>query len=165
MIIRDAEQSEREQVLNLTLKAYGEYQGDAPEGFWDVYVTNIREAVLNGPDIERIVAEIDGQLVGSVLLCKRSFNFDEPEIRLLSIDPGFRQKGIAGKLMGECENRLRNRGHLRVVLHTTSLMETARQMYERGGYRRLEEIDFSPVPGFVVVGYVKDLQNAETVSR
>lgn len=30
-------------------------------------------------------------------------------------------------------------------------------MYERNGYKRYEKIDFSPVPGFNVLGFIKDL--------
>lgn len=48
-------------------------------------------------------------------------------------------------------------GKRRVVLHSTHLMSIARQWYERSGYRRSEAIDFYPVPGFLVMGFAKDV--------
>lgn len=155
--IRDAEENEREAMLNVTLAAYREFEVNADKKFWKQYEHNIAQAINQGPDIERIVYLIDKKIVGSVLLCKQSFNSAEPEIRLLAVDPAYRQKGIAKALMNECERRLAERGHKQVVLHTTSLMQTARAMYERNGYTRYEKIDFSPVPEFIVIGFIKDL--------
>lgn len=53
--------------------------------------------------------------------------------------------------------RVSRMGTRRVALHSTHLMSVARQWYERSGYRRYEAIDFSPVPGFLVMGFAKDL--------
>ncbi|MFA6210502.1 MAG: GNAT family N-acetyltransferase [Candidatus Obscuribacterales bacterium] len=155
--IRDAEENEREAMLNVTLAAYREFEVNADANFWQLYEKNIAQAINEGPDIERIVYLIDKKIVASVLLCKQSFNSPEPEIRLLAVDPAYRQKGIAKALMNECERRLAERGHKQVVLHTTSLMQTAREMYERNGYTRYEKIDFSPVPEFIVIGFIKNL--------
>lgn len=155
--IRDAKEEERSAMLEVTLNAYREFEANADDKFWQMYEQNIAEAIHRGEDIERIVYLLDEKVVGSVLLCKQSFNSPEPEIRLLAVDPAHRQKGIAKALMDECEQRLAKRGHKQVVLHTTHLMQTAREMYERNGYKRYEKIDFSPVPGFNVLGFIKDL--------
>jgi hypothetical protein len=40
-----------------------------------------------------------------------------------------------------------------MFLHTTQLMAVARTMYERMGFTRVPEHDFSPVPGFHVMAY------------
>ena len=145
-------------MLELTKASYKEYQDNSPAGFWDIYMTNIAEAIMKAPNTERIAAFIDGQMAASVLLCQKSFNGHDPEIRLLSVSPLFRQKGLAAKLMQECEQRLASRGVKKVVLHTTHLMQIARAMYERSGYQRFEAIDFSPVPNFIVMGYRKELE-------
>ena len=155
--VRDAQGEERSAMLRVTLAAYKEFEANADENFWKQYELNIAQAINHGPDIERIVYLNDEKVVGSVLLCKQSFNSPEPEIRLLAVDPAHRKKGIAKALMDECEQRLAQRGHKQVVLHTTSLMQTAREMYERNGYKRYEKIDFTPVPGFTVIGFIKDL--------
>ena len=145
-------------MLALTLKAYDEFRPGAPDAFWQQYTTNIAAAVTTGADTQRIVAFIGDKMVGTVLLCNKSMRGNEPEIRLLAIDPSHRRQGIAKKLMTECESRVRNEGHKRVVLHTTNLMQVARKMYEGNGYERFEEIDFRPIPEFLVMGFVKSLR-------
>jgi ribosomal protein S18 acetylase RimI-like enzyme len=156
--IRDAREAELPAMVNLTKASYAEFQDGSPSGFWDVYMTNIEEAIMWAPDTEQIAAFLDGELVASVLLCHKSFKGDDPEIRLLAVLPDFRKHGIARQLMDECERRVGRTGKTRVVLHTTHLMSTARRWYERSGYFRFEAIDFSPVPGFLVMGFAKDLK-------
>lgn len=156
--IRDARETELPAMVSLTKAAYAEFRDTSPSSFWDVYMTNIEEAIMRAPDTERVAAFFDGKLVGSVLLCYRSFKGDDPEIRLLAVPPDFRRHGIARQLMDECERRVRRAGKARVVLHTTQLMSIARPWYERSGYFRFEAIDFSPVPGFLVMGFAKDLK-------
>lgn len=156
--IRDARETELRAIVNLTKASYAEFQDGSPNGFWEAYMTNIEEAIMRAPDTERIAAFLDGELVASVLLCHKSFKGDDPEIRLLAVLPDFRKHGIARQLMDECERRVGCTGKARVVLHTTHLMSIARRWYERSGYFRFEAIDFSPVTGFLVMGFAKDLK-------
>lgn len=155
--IRDVREIEVPAALAVTKASYSEFRDGSPGGFWEKYTTNIEEAIVRAPATERIAAFLNGELVGSVLLCHRSFVGDDPEIRLLAVLPLFRRHGIARHLMDECERRVRGMGKARVVLHTTHLMSIARAWYERAGYSRFEAIDFSPVPGFLVMGFAKDL--------
>jgi len=156
--IRDAGEAELPAMVNVTKASYAEFQESSPSGFWEVYMTNVEETIMRASDTERIAAFLDGELVASVLLCHKSFKGDDPEIRLLAVLPDFRKHGIARQLMDECERRVGRAGKARVVLHTTHLMSTARRWYERSGYFRFEAIDFSPVPGFLVMGFAKDLK-------
>ena len=158
--IRDVREAEVPSALAVTKASYSEFRDGSPDEFWEKYMTNIEEAILRAPATERIAAFLNGELVGSVLLCHRSFAGDDPEIRLLAVLPAFRRHGIARQLMDECERRVRRMGKARIVLHTTHLMSIARAWYERSGYSRFEAIDFSPVPGFLVMGFAKDLTNA-----
>ena len=159
--IRDATEAELRAMLSVTRASYAEFRDGSPGDFWEKYMTNIEEAIMRASDTERIAAFLDGELVGSVLLCHKAFNSDDPEIRLLAVLPNFRRHGIARQLMEECERRIRLMGKTRVVLHTTDLMSIARPWYERSGYVRSESIDFSPVPGFLVMGFAKDFKTAE----
>lgn len=161
LTIRDASKSERQVVLDLTLKAYAEFEKEAPPGFWPQYMSNISATLLNDESAERIIALVDGNIVGSVLVYESTPESPYPKIRLLAVDPDLRQSGIAGALMRECENRLVDRGHETITLHTTSLMKTARAMYERHGYLRHPAIDFEPVSNFTVWGFRKSM-NQET---
>lgn len=160
--IRDAREDELTRMLRVTNASYAEFRDGSPDAFWDTYMVNIEETILRAPDTERIAAFLDGELVASVLLCRRPLKGDDPEIRLLAVLPHLRTRGIARQLMDECELRVRRMGKTRVVLHTTHLMSIARHWYERAGYVRFEGIDFYPVPGFLVMGFTKDLSNGPT---
>lgn len=59
--------------------------------------------------------------------------------------------------MDECARRARLAGSARLGLHTIDMMRAALRLYERLGYVRAPELDFTPVPGFVVKGYRLDL--------
>ncbi|HEY9680532.1 MAG TPA: GNAT family N-acetyltransferase [Oculatellaceae cyanobacterium] len=157
IVIRDVQNNERQQMLALILNSYKEYKEESSPEFWEQYTRNITDAVRSGPDIERIAAFNGVEMVGSVLLCHKTFKGSDPEIRLLAVSPNARQQGIAQKLMTECERRVRQLGKKRVVLHTTHLMQIAKAMYERSNYVRFEEIDFRPVPDFLVMGFAKEL--------
>jgi ribosomal protein S18 acetylase RimI-like enzyme len=162
--IREARENELTTMLSVTKASYAEFRDGSPDAFWDIYMANIEEAILRAPDTVRIAAFLDGELVASVLLCRKPLKGDAPEIRLLAVLPHLRDHGIARQLMDECEFRVRRMGKTRVVLHTTHLMSIARQWYERSGYVRFEAIDFYPVPGFLVMEFAKDLRSKPTHS-
>jgi ribosomal protein S18 acetylase RimI-like enzyme len=117
----------------------------------------------------RFIASIDDDPVGSVVYCPpyerqlgdRIIKNIYPEMRLLSVLPNFRNKGIANWLIEACEGQAQVQNAEAITLHTTSLMAVARAMYERRGYTRYSEIDFEPVPGFTVLGYIKKLTRGE----
>src|SRR5260370_3168313 len=113
-------------MVNRSKAGYGEVRESRPSGFWDVYMTNVEEAIMRASDTERIAAFLDGELVASVLLCHKSFKGDDPEIRLLAVLPDFRKHGIARQLIDECQHPVRRTGKARDVLHTPHLIMTNR---------------------------------------
>jgi predicted N-acetyltransferase YhbS len=155
LIVEQANEQARSEALAVTMAAYQEYeQGTSPE-FWQKYSENIRQSVLKNVATV-LVARDNGVVKGSVLLCDPSETLRKdglPEMRLLAVPPEFRNQGIANVLIEECERRAVPSGGL--TLHTTQIMKTAKAMYERRGYVRYPEIDFEPVPGFIVWGYRK----------
>jgi len=156
IVVAAANLREREVALELTLTAYAEYEKDSPPGFWQAYTSNIKEAILNGLSTDILLAKDGDTVKGSVLLCEPKYSMGQhklPEMRLLAVPPEHRNQGVAGFLIDECERRASKVGGL--TLHTTDLMSTAKRMYERRGYVRFSEIDFEPVPGFIVWGYRK----------
>src|SRR5260370_36148509 len=102
-------------MVNRSKAGYGEVRESRPSGFWDVYMTNVEEAIMRASDTERIATFLDGELVASVLLCHKSFKGDDPEIRLLAELSNFRKHGIARPLMVELERRSGRKGKTRVV--------------------------------------------------
>lgn len=161
--IREAALSERSVVVEIFKKSYAEYAEGSNPSFWSLYQTNTSNTLLTDEAVKRLIVSVDGRIAGSVLLCPpndRKFGLAQfqnpyPEMRLLGILPEFRNKGIANLLIDECESRTKQSGFDAITLHTTVLMQTAKAMYERRGYVRFPEIDFEPVPNFIVWGYIK----------
>jgi len=73
-------------------------------------------------------------------------------IRLLGVRSTARGAGVGKALTQACIQLARDRGHGQVILHTTQAMRIAWGLYERLGFTRSEELDFSqqglPVFGF-----------------
>jgi GNAT superfamily N-acetyltransferase len=171
LLIRDARSEELEAMRDVTLAAYAEYESFLPPFAWKEYRDDMVETVGGGgPPAERIVAERDGTIVGSVILYPGNTTFVAPdgtvvtlalpEVRLLSVPPEERGKGIGAALMKECVRRARQAGAVALALHTTDMMQVAMQMYERMGFVRVPETDFQPAPGVVIKGYRLDLNKA-----
>jgi ribosomal protein S18 acetylase RimI-like enzyme len=164
--VTTADISDWNTVLEVTIKAYAEYSVSSDKAFWKSYQESIQKTILKDAHAERIVAKMDAKIVGAVLYCppaekqmgKAMVKNPFPEMRLLAVPPEFRNHGIAGLLIDFCEEKARQSGSKVITLHTTVLMQTAKAMYERRGYQRYEAIDFEPVPGFIVWGYKKNLE-------
>lgn len=169
-----AKEHEWGEVLSVIQDAYAEFEGDSDEEFWKGYQRSIEKTILEDDSVIRIVAKdrtSDGdKIVAAVLYClpherqlgnavvKNPF----PEFRLLAVPPQSRNRGLAGLLIEHCEAMAREAGSPTITLHTTVLMQTAKNMYERRHYIRYPEIDFEPVPGFIVWGYRKDFAEPDT---
>ncbi len=164
--IRNAEDSEREAMADVTRLSYREFAGEREPAYWKQYEEDTRKTLLSAPLLARIVAEYDNRIVGSVILCapyewkigEQVVKNPYPEMRLLAVLPEFRNLKIGDDLIAACEELIAGQGFDHITLHTTKLMQTAKAMYERRGYTRYENIDFSPSPDFTVFGYIKAIQ-------
>lgn len=161
--IRDGRADEREQIQALTLAAYEQYAGLMPH--WDLYREGLLATLAQDGPAERIVAERDGNLIGSVLLYPPSANVYSsdtadsgwPEMRLLAVAPAARGQGVGAALLDECMRRARQAGASFLGLHTEDIMGVAVRMYEGRGFVRVPEYDFNPVEGVLVKAYRRDL--------
>lgn len=161
--IREACKDEWTTVADVTQASYAEYGATADPEFWRMYEANTRQTLLNDPDIVRLVLTEDGTIIASAIYCPpyekklggATIKNPFPEMRLLSVLSAHRNKKLGDLLIQECEKRARESGAQAITLHTTKLMTVAKAMYERRGYARFDEIDFEPVNGFIVWGYIK----------
>src|SRR5262252_7622023 len=102
-------------IRDVTLTAYEEYTAVMPRPFWDEYKRQLLATLDEEGPVERIVAEREGKIIGSVLLYPPLANaytgvgvgVGWPEVRLLGVSPGARGQGVGTALMDECERRAR----------------------------------------------------------
>ncbi|RDU96726.1 bifunctional helix-turn-helix transcriptional regulator/GNAT family N-acetyltransferase [Trinickia dinghuensis] len=90
------------------------------------------------PKAERCwIAEKDGKPVGSVFVVKQ--DEETAKLRLLYVDAGTRGLGIGHRLVDECLRFARLAGYKKMMLWTNSVLVDARRIYEKAGFRLVEE--------------------------
>jgi len=83
---------------------------------------------------ERVwIADIDGEPVGCIG-CVREDD-TTARLRWLLVEPWARGMGIGARLVTECVTFARQAGYHRIVLWTIDVLETARRLYQRAGFR------------------------------
>ncbi len=159
LLIRPARDDELDVVASLMVDAYAEYAARMSPDAWSPFAQDIANVRARQGDGQLIVAERDGQLVGSItLFCRwRGAQEDSAGVRLLAVPPDRRGVGIGRALMEHCIDLARQDGKTRVVLTVTQEMEHARDLTERLGFRRAPELDHEPAPGVRLEGYALPL--------
>jgi GNAT superfamily N-acetyltransferase len=160
-VVRDARPNERDAVRDLTLRAYAEYATVMEPDSWAGLAAAVEVALVSSDPMQRIVADDDGTLIGSVLLyppAVRAYGdlagaASNPELRLLAVAPEARGRGVGRALVDECIRRARRDGATALGLHTSRSMVTAVQLYRRMGFARAPELDFRPPGAELVEGY------------
>jgi GNAT superfamily N-acetyltransferase len=158
VIIRHAELSDRDATLAVLLDAYGQYEQVLPEQRWIEYKESIVASVDEAATKERLVAELDGEVVGSVFLFDSSeaaygrpdLNIHSPIIRLLAVSKKARGYGVATDLIRASAKLALDSGAETLHLHTSDMMDSAVRLYERLGFER---------------AYDKDIMNGETLVK
>lgn len=159
MIIRDARVDEHTYIKELRLNAYTEHATKIPEEHWNVLKAQVSSDADLQEDVLRLVAEIDGKIVGSVAVFPPKTDaygglveeLNHPEIRMLAVASEARGKGVATALINECIQRVRRQGLEYIGLHTADFMESAIQLYGQLGFERLPQFDFEPSDDGIIV--------------
>lgn len=101
-----------------------------------------RGVVLIARDDERVV-------IGTITVvtpsspARRIAVQGEAEIHLLAVDPAFRGLGVGRALVEAAVTKARQDGAGRILLWTQPTMASAQRLYERCGFERMPELDFS----------------------
>jgi ribosomal protein S18 acetylase RimI-like enzyme len=133
----------------------------------ETYLVQLADVAARAEHAELLVARDPaagtGDVVGSVaLVLDGAFgevltSSDEAGFRMLVVDPAARGRGVGELLVRACLDRAREAGKRRMVLSTERGMHAAHRLYERLGFTRLPERDWSPMPGIRLLVYARDL--------
>ena len=128
------------------------------------YGEQLRDVAGRADRAELLVArDDDDRVVGSVALVLTGHfgeiteSDDEAAFRMLVVDPAVQGRGVGRLLVTTCLDRARTAGKRRVLLSTDRRMTTAQRLYERLGFTRLPERDWSPRAGIDLLVYAIDL--------
>lgn len=164
--IRKARNEEVPFIREQRVNAYQKYESDLPNEHWNALKQAISSEADKAEGVELLVAESEGELMGSIALFPSNSDayegyideLDYPEIRMLAVAPNFQGKGIASALITECENLAKQKGYRYIGLHTGEFMTNAISLYEKKGYKRMPEFDFEPADdGIMVKAFKKAL--------
>ncbi|MFI7064835.1 GNAT family N-acetyltransferase [Kribbella sp. NPDC050124] len=156
--IRLALPTEYDAVGVLAAEAY------AHDGFLKPgYAQTVRAAADRAAKAELWVAADATGLLGTVTYCPPGSVYreigldDEGEFRLLAVPGRARGLGIGTALTVRCIERTRELGLSRIVLSSASYMAAAHHIYERLGFVRLPERDWSPLADIDLYAFALDL--------
>lgn len=158
--LRPAKADELDAVGRLTREVY---VGDGYLPPSADYVRELADAAGRASGGELWVATVDGRLAGTVTFCPAGSPYrevardGEGEFRMLAVAPAARGRGVGRALVSLMLQRARELGYHRVRMSTMDRMAAAHRTYERLGFRRSPEDDWSPVPGVSLLGYVAEL--------
>jgi GNAT superfamily N-acetyltransferase len=157
VIVRDALPGELAEVGEIRVAAY------VADGFMSPdsgYAPTLR--ALGGDGDGEILVAVDeggGRMLGTVTLQfwphggEIGVGRDEAEIRALAVTPGAQGRGTGTALLKAVIERAERAGVRRLLLLTQQEMKTAQRMYQRAGFLRLPDRDWSPVEGVNLLAY------------
>jgi ribosomal protein S18 acetylase RimI-like enzyme len=161
LLVRDAARGEEAAIRELTIRVYAEYAEIMAPDAWAGLNRAVRRALETREPVERIVAVLETDLVGSVQLWPPAADvygghldgMPWPELRLLAVSPEERGSGVGRSLVEECVVRARRTGASDLGLHTSRSMRAAIRLYESMGFERAPEFDFQPSGAELVTAY------------
>ena len=160
--VREARPDELRAAGDVVERAYRALGGDQNER----YLGHVRDAAWRARHCPILVAvdPRDGAVLGSVTYVPGSDNRlaelagpGEAEFRMLGVVPEGQGRGAGEALVRACIDRARASGRTGIAISTSTRMRAAHRLYERLGFRRAPDRDWSPVPGVDLLAYVLDL--------
>ncbi|MDA3022226.1 MAG: GNAT family N-acetyltransferase [Actinomycetota bacterium] len=157
MKIREITPAEFVAAGDLCVRAY-EVGGHLEPG--NDYAKTIRNVAHRAEQALVLVAELGGQLVGTVTICAPGSEYaeicgpGEQEFRFLAVEPAAWGQGIGRRLVAECVERGQGLAS-QLVICVIDINAAGRRFYEKLGFERLPERDLEPWPGINLQAYRK----------
>jgi ribosomal protein S18 acetylase RimI-like enzyme len=161
--IRPAREEDLPVVGALTFDAYdsGGHIAGGPDSYYARQLANARPRYQ---EAELLVAVDDvGTILGTVTIAhpgstwRETGRDDELEFRMLAVSPAAKGRGVGEALTRHVLNEAARLGFTAVALSSSGSMRAAHRLYERLGFRRVPERDWSPVPGIPLLAFRLDL--------
>ena len=158
MLIRPARAQEYAEIGELSVRVY------LAEGYTRAdshYPTVLRDVAGRAAQAEVMVAvDESDRLLGTVTYAgggsayaETARGADEAGFRMLVVDPAARGRGVGRALVDWCVRRAERDGARVLRLSTQSAMTAAGRLYERLGFVRTPDLDWSPEPGVRLITY------------
>jgi GNAT superfamily N-acetyltransferase len=167
VVIREARPEEYLAVGELVVDAYQRLDGAASTAVHRDYLEEIRDTASRAAIAAVLVAVEDAQVLGSVTyVAGPGTAFSEIErdgeagFRVLAVRPDAQGRGIGRRLVLACIERARAEGWQGLAISTSDAMHAAHRLYERLGFVRAPDRDWSPGAGINLLAYVLDLDTA-----
>ncbi len=132
----------------------------------DHYVAVLRDVARRAAEAQLLVAaEPDGGgVLGTVTFVPDGGPLGEiagpheSEFRMLAVGPSAQRRGVGTALLRRVVDDSRRRGKQGVVCSSQPEMRAAHAIYERLGFRRVPERDWSPMPGVDLLAFAISLR-------
>jgi ribosomal protein S18 acetylase RimI-like enzyme len=152
--IRLAEPGEFPEVADLCVAAYAPLM--AGDGH---YVATLRDVARRASEAVLLVAVDGREVLGSVTFVPDGGALGEiagpgeAEFRMLAVGPAAQGRGVGMALLRRVLDDSRRGDKEGVVCSSMPVMRAAHRLYERVGFERVPERDWSPVPGVELLAF------------
>lgn len=162
MRLRRAEPADYEAVGAVTLAAYEPFLLGAE----DDYRHRLLDVATRDRDAEVWVATPDDShgVLGNITICPEGSTYrelaapGEGEFRMLAVAPTAQRQGVGLALVELALDRFRADGVRTVVLSSLDMMAGAHRIYDRLGFSRAPDQDWSPMPDVSLLAFRLELR-------
>ena len=155
-LIREAKKEEYKRVGEIMVKAYASLSGflsieESPEYYNKL--ANVGD-IISSKSIKLFVASTSNNEIGGAVVYFGDMKYygsggmapkvhNAAGFRFLAVDEKYRGHSLGRLLSEHCLQKAQKEGANELIIHTTEAMKLAWGMYERIGFKRSEDLDFS----------------------